>query len=390
MLLFVARIGSWGRGAGSESRMTKSHGRKSRARNTSRTRGAAFASANAGTLHQHSSGPSAADLQPADPKRWGIDTAPDMRTASALIGACMERCAPCQQLLADKLLDEAAVVLAVLAGSVYTLHAESEADAGAQASRATQAFFGLVKQAREYRDPGHLPPVVEMLPREHRAELLEDTLDLWTYYGHVDAALLRERYPSPNGLSTVTVTVEGSDPQTGPGVVVDLSALAHPAAYSVRTDMTRTGSGLVPSVALVPESPEAGYDDLRWRCGWEPYIFQGLPSVDPAWVLKIDRTGGALLGVVRLLDATLLPERQPWEWRQNVYDRILWRAPVPAPVSASAEWLEAARRQDTVLLYGPLDAGAVTPAEWEAGAATPPDWERLVSVHAYCRFTDRM
>ncbi|MGK3943390.1 hypothetical protein ABK046_33740 [Streptomyces caeruleatus] len=118
--------------------------------------------------------------------------------------------------------------------------------------------------------------------------------------------------------------------------------------------------------------------------------FQGLPSVDPAWVLKIDRTSGALLGVVRLLDATLLPERQPWEWRQNVYDRILWRAPVPAPVSASAEWLEAARRRDTVLLYGPLDAGAVTPAEWEAGAATPPDWERLVSVHAYCQFTDRM
>ncbi|MCT9094234.1 hypothetical protein N4G70_36145 [Streptomyces sp. ASQP_92] len=60
--------------------MTKSHGRKSRARKTSRDRGAAFASANAGTLHQHSSGPSAADLQPADPKRWGVDTAPDMRT----------------------------------------------------------------------------------------------------------------------------------------------------------------------------------------------------------------------------------------------------------------------------------------------------------------------
>ncbi|WP_327348408.1 hypothetical protein [Streptomyces europaeiscabiei] len=47
---------------------------------------------------------------------------------------------------------------------------------------------------------------------------------------------------------------------------------------------------------------------------------------------------------------------------------------------ASAEWLETAHRRDTVLLYGPLDAGA----------ATPTDWERLVSVHAYCQFTDRM
>ncbi|MET7718854.1 hypothetical protein ABZS89_42140, partial [Streptomyces sp. NPDC005407] len=120
--------------------MTKSHGRKSRARTTSRARGAVFASANAGTLHQHSSGPSAADLQPADPTRWGVETAPDMRTASALIGACIDRCATCQRSLADKLLDEEAIVLAVLAGSVYTLHAESEADAGALASRATQTI----------------------------------------------------------------------------------------------------------------------------------------------------------------------------------------------------------------------------------------------------------
>jgi hypothetical protein len=381
MLLFVARIGSWGRGAGSESRMTKSHGRKSRARNKSRATGAAFASANAGTLHQHDSGPSAADLQPPDPTRWGVDTAPDMRTASALISACIDRCAPCQQSLAAKLLDEEAIVLAVLSGSVYTLHAESEPDAGGLASRATQVFFGLVKQARDYRDPGMLPVAVEMLPRADRAAILEDTLDLWTYYGHVDAGLLRDRYPSPTGLSTVTVTVEGSDPdKAGPGVVVDLSALGHPAAYGVRTDMTRTGSGLVASMALVPESPEAGHDDLRWRCGWEPYIFQGLPSVNPAWVLKIDRTSGALLGIVRLLDATLLPEKQPWEWRQDVYDRILWRARTATPVPASAEWLETAHRRDTVLLYGPLDAGA----------ATPNDWERLVSVHAYCQFTDRM
>ncbi|NEC33850.1 hypothetical protein [Streptomyces rubrogriseus] len=304
-----------------------------------------------------------------------------MRTASALIGACIDQCAPCQQSLAGKVLDEEAAVLAVLAGSVYTLHAESEPDAGTQASRATQAFFGLVKVARDYRDPTVLSDAVEILPRESRAALLEDALDLWTYYGHFDAGLLRERYPSPTGLSTVTVTVEGNDPdEAGPGMMVDLSALAHPAAYSVRPDMTRTGSGLVASVPLVPESAEAGYDDLRWRCGWDPYIFQGLPSVDPAWVLKIDRTSCAPLGIGRLLDATLLPDRQPWEWRQNVYDRILWRAPVPAPPLASAEWLETVRRWGTVLLYGPLDAGATTPT----------DWERLVSVHAYCQFNDRM
>ncbi|MFE9645839.1 hypothetical protein ACFYO0_17390 [Streptomyces sp. NPDC006365] len=178
----------------------------------------------------------------------------------------------------------------------------------------------------------------------------------------------------------VTVTVEGSDPgKAGPGVVVDPSALGHPASYSVRTDPTLTG----PAGSrrwLWCRVPEAGYDDLRRRRGWEPYIFQGLPSADPAWALKIDRTSGAPLGVVRLPAATLLPERQPWKWRQDVYDRILWRAPVPAPASASAEWLEAARRRDSVLLHGPLDAGPDTPA----------DWERLTSAHAVCHFTDRM
>jgi hypothetical protein len=96
--------------------MTKSHVRKGRAR--VRGRGAAYAAADAGTLHQHDSGPSNKDLQPADPSGWGVETAPDMRTVSALIGACIERCAPCQQSLAAELLDENPIVLAVTAGSV--------------------------------------------------------------------------------------------------------------------------------------------------------------------------------------------------------------------------------------------------------------------------------
>jgi hypothetical protein len=117
--------------------MTKSHGRNSRARKTSQSRGAAYAAANAGTLHQHDGGPSNEDLQPAVPARWGLESAPDMRTASGLIGACIERCAPCQESLTEKLLDdEDPIALAVTAASVYNLHViglltdeEREADA---------------------------------------------------------------------------------------------------------------------------------------------------------------------------------------------------------------------------------------------------------------------
>ncbi|RSN90121.1 hypothetical protein DMH26_28610 [Streptomyces sp. WAC 05379] len=163
--------------------MTKSHGRKSRARKTSRTRGAAYAAANAGTLHQHDGGPSAEYLQPADPSRWGVDAAPDMRTASALIGARIEQCAPCQGSLTTKLLDEEPIVLAVTAAAVYALHSDDESTPGGLTSKAAQAFAILVQQTREQAEPELLPWGVSLMSRADRAALLEDTLDLWAHYG---------------------------------------------------------------------------------------------------------------------------------------------------------------------------------------------------------------
>ncbi|MGW2787983.1 hypothetical protein ACWC3X_43630 [Streptomyces populi] len=193
MLLFVARIGSWGRSAENESRMTKSHGRKSRARNKSRARGAAFASANAGALHQHSSGPSAADLQLVDPARWGVGTAPDMRTAAGLIGACIERCALCRESLTAKLLDdENLVALAMTAAAVYNLRVIHEPDADSPAVRPLQIFYLLVKHARLHAgDARLLTETVERMPRADRAALLEAALELWTSYGPQGLGLMR-------------------------------------------------------------------------------------------------------------------------------------------------------------------------------------------------------
>ncbi|WP_369228567.1 hypothetical protein AB5J52_48870 (plasmid) [Streptomyces sp. R39] len=359
--------------------MSKSHGRKSRARNTSRSRGAAYAAANAGTLHQHDSGPSNTDLQPGNPGGWGVDTAPDMRTASALIGACLERCAPCQQSLAAKLLAEDPIVLAVTAGSVYSLLAADEQDAGSLASGAGQVFFRALKSSPP-GDGRSMVRCVELLSREERSALLEDALDLWMFFGHKHPGLMRAQTTGQRSASPFTFTVPGSDPEDAePGTVLDLSGLAHPARYGVRADMTLTGFGRVASVALVPdpESPEAGYEDLHERLAWEPYIPEGLPEEDPAWVLKVHETNGTLLGIVRLLDATLLPD-SPREWRPDAYDVILWSAPEPNPVSAA--WLETARERGSALLYGPLDLAP----------ATPLGLSRLLAVHARCVFTDRL
>ncbi|WP_331747832.1 hypothetical protein OIA45_45470 (plasmid) [Streptomyces chartreusis] len=194
--------------------MAKSHGRKSRARRKSSARGAAYAAANAGTLHQHDSGPSAEDLQPADPSRWGIDAVPDLRIASALIGARIEQCAPCQMSLTAKLLDEEPIVLAVTAAAVYTLHSTGGSRLGGLTSKAAQAFAVLLQQTREQAEPELLPWGVSLMSRADRAALLEDTLDLWAHYG-----------PQPP---------ERSSRSGG----ADLLGLDHLATYGVPTSMT--------------------------------------------------------------------------------------------------------------------------------------------------------
>ncbi|MCT9010563.1 hypothetical protein [Streptomyces rhizosphaerihabitans] len=198
--------------------MTSSHGRKSRARNKSRSRSAAYAAANAGTLHRHDSGPSGKDLQPADPTRWGVASTPDMRTAAALIGACIERCAPCRESLTAKLLDgEAPVALAMAAGAVYNLRVIHEPDAEDPAARPRRIFYLLVQHARLHAgDARLLTETVERMPRADRGVLLEAALERWTYYGPEGLGLMR----GPGGLSDLTAI---SDPATArPGAEADV------------------------------------------------------------------------------------------------------------------------------------------------------------------------
>ncbi|MFE9812922.1 hypothetical protein [Streptomyces sp. NPDC005548] len=172
--------------------MTKSHGRKSRARKTSRRQGAGFAAANAGTLHDHQSGPSSTDLQPADPGRWGADSLLGLRTAAALIGACIEECAPCRRSLSRKLLEAEPIVLAVTAGTVFALHASRGADAQDFAAQPAEVFLLLVDHARAAGDNFRiLPTTVERMPLADRAQLLDEALDLWASYGQQYPDLIR-------------------------------------------------------------------------------------------------------------------------------------------------------------------------------------------------------
>lgn len=172
--------------------MTKSHGRKSRARKTSRRQGAGFAAANAGTLHVHGSGPSSAELMPADPGRWGAECAPDLQAAAALIGACIEECVSCRRSLSGKLLEAESIVLAVTAGAVFALHASRGVDAQDFGAQPAEVFFRLVDRARAAGDDLRvLPAAVERMPLTDREPLLDEALDLWASYGRQYPDLIR-------------------------------------------------------------------------------------------------------------------------------------------------------------------------------------------------------
>lgn len=201
--------------------MTKSHGRKSRARKTSRTRGAAYAASNAGTLHRHDSGPSVTDLQPSVPSRWGVAGVPDMRVASALIGACIDGCAPCRASLAARLLDdEVPIALAVTAGAVCNLLVIHEPDGETPAAECLQNVLLLVMHARLHAgDARVLVTAVETMSLPDRAALLDAALELWARYGPQRLDLVVR---GQGGLADLTVV--RAPAAADPGVELD----AHP------------------------------------------------------------------------------------------------------------------------------------------------------------------
>ncbi|WP_331720873.1 hypothetical protein OG306_40530 (plasmid) [Streptomyces sp. NBC_01241] len=154
-----------------KNRRRKSHAERERVKAKKAASGASYTSAQSGTAHRHQ-GP---EIGLVDGSGFGTDRQADMQTASALIGACVEKCRPCQASLADKVLAGDRLVVASLAGTVYSLLPSP----GATCSPATRRFHAV---AHDTGRPGYGPAVlaaVEELSQEDLEALLEDTLDLW-------------------------------------------------------------------------------------------------------------------------------------------------------------------------------------------------------------------
>ncbi|MYS36372.1 hypothetical protein K388_07170 [Streptomyces sp. KhCrAH-43] len=154
-----------------KNRRRKSHAERQRIKAKKAASGASYTSAQSGTVHCHR-GP---EIGPVDGTGFGVDRQADMETASALIGACLEACRPCQASLADKVLAGDRLVVASLAGTVHSLLPSPDV----VCSPATRKFHAVAHDAVR---PGYGPAVlaaVEELTVEDLEALLEDTLDLW-------------------------------------------------------------------------------------------------------------------------------------------------------------------------------------------------------------------
>ncbi|MFJ4745456.1 hypothetical protein [Streptomyces sp. NPDC088775] len=337
--------------------MVKSHGKKQRARQKAARTGAAYASAAAGTTHEHTPLPDMAVLEKL-PHNAGRKL--DLELAARLVAACRIRCQPCQRTLAGKLRAEQRPTLAALAAAIYA----ALPSPGFVASPTTQAWAPLARAGKT--DPAvaaEALAAVEEMDDRAASDLLEDALDHWALGGAsaeeiadmvtvVPEAPPRQRPADPTdayreaGIKVVTL----DDLDLGD---VDTYHLAP--AYGVMPMQTSTPDGRpMPMLLLYPESEGAGIEDLEARTDWEHWGLHGMPDMDPLWRLRARIADRSLQGLVHVGPA-------------GEDDVELWRA--AESVSLPAHWWDLLDRVQHIVVVGPVAEPEAPGALEAAGGA---------------------
>ncbi len=325
--------------------MVKKHGKKQRARQKSRRTGAAYASAAAGTTHEHTPLPDMAVLEEL-PHRAGREL--DTELAARLVAACRTACKPCQKTLAQKLRTEQRPTLVALAAAVYGLLPT----AGFTASPTTHAWAPLARAGKT--DPAAAAEAlaaVEAMDDAAASELLEDALDHWAMGGASpeqiadmikvvpsDGAPPRQRPADPmdtfRKAGVKVFTLDDLDLPDG----VDPYHLAP--NYGVLLMKTTAPDGRpMPMLVLYPETEDAGIEDLERRTDWEHWGLHGMPDTDRHWQVRARIADRSLRGLVHVG-----PDgKDGFE---------LWRA--AETVSLPAQWWDLLDRVQHVLVAGPV------------------------------------
>ncbi|MEV8103168.1 hypothetical protein [Streptomyces sp. NPDC088135] len=331
--------------------MVKKHGKKQRARQKAARTGAAYASAAAGTTHEHTPLP---DMTVLTEIPYLAGQYIDTELAARLVAACRSACRPCQATLAKKLRTEQRPTLIALAVSIYA----TLPSPGFVASPTTQEWAPLARAARN--DPSAAARAVGSagaMDDEAASALLEDTLDHWAMVdaSAEDVAELtgkvkivhdappRQRPADPlaafreAGMKVFTL----DDLDLGDDV--DLYHLQP--NYGVYVGATNTPDGKdFPMLTLYPETEDAGTEDLERRTDWEHWGLHGMPDMDPRWRLRARIADRSLQGLVHV-DA---------EGRNGIE---LWRA--SETVSMPDAWWDLLDRAQHVLIVGPTEPEAL-------------------------------
>ncbi|MFI8888622.1 hypothetical protein [Streptomyces sp. NPDC053813] len=331
-----------------ENAVVKSHGKKQRARQKSRRTGAAYASAAAGTTHEHTPLPDMAVLEKL-PHAAGREL--DLDLAARLVAACRGRCQPCQRTLAGKLRAEQRPTLAALAAAIYA----TLPSPGFVASPTTQEWARLARAGKtDAAVAAEALAAVETMDDAAASDLLEDALDHWAMGGAsaeeiadmvtvVPEAPPRQQSANPMdacreaGIKVVTL----DDLDLGD----DVDTYHLQPNYGVYVGATNTPDGQdFPMLTLYPETEGAGIEDLERRTDWEHWGLHGMPDMGPRWRLRARIGDRSLQGLVHV-DA---------DGRDDIE---LWRA--SETVSMPDAWWDLLDRAQHVLIVGPTDPEAL-------------------------------
>ncbi|MDP5317414.1 hypothetical protein [Streptomyces poriferorum] len=355
--------------------MVKNHGKKQRARKKTQRTGASYASAAAGTTHNHAVLDTGL-LEGLLPYMAG--SAPDHDLAARLIGACWAGCRPCQTSLSTKAVAHRAT-LAGLAGGAYMNPLGAAAQASPLLAPPTRAWIARAQDAAASGN-GHVAlRAVDDLNEDDAHALLDDALDNWAALDMDNISLLKEVRAASEGASRVPPRQRPADPMdafraAGINVVtlddLDLGDGIDPyhlaPSYGVFPGQTSTPTGReLPMLTLYPETDGAGIEDMESRTNWEHWGMYGLPDVDPLWRVRARIADRSLQGLVHV-------------GPDGTDDVELWRA--AESVSMPPDWWDLLDRAQHILIVGPVNDA--TPAALNAAGVAG----RLLAVVARVAF----
>jgi hypothetical protein len=329
-----------------ENAVVKKHGKKQRARQKSRRTGAAYASAAAGTAHEHTPLPDMSLLTEI-PYLAGQHIDTDL--AARLVAACRSGCRPCQATLAKKVRTEQGPTLIALAATIYA----TLPSPGPAASPTTQAWAPLARAARtDMSAAAQALAFTQKMDTAAASDLLEDALDHWAMVG-ASADEVAEAVSKVKVVHGVPPRQRPADPlaafrEAGMRVVTlddldlgdDIDTYYLAPNYGVTLMKTATPDGQpMPMLVLYPETDDAGIEDLEARTDWEHWGLHGLPNVDTRWQVRAQISERSLKGLVHVS-------------AHGEDDHELWRA--AETIRLPEHWWDLLDRTQRILIAGPV------------------------------------